>query len=59
MQIELVTAAKLIVGVIYSKRPLSDKLGEVAPDSQDTRTLQANANRTAGSSKAHSKFSFY
>ena len=56
MQIERPAAAKLIVSILFTKRPFSDKLGEVASDSQDT---QANGNRTAGSSKAHSKYSFY
>ena len=59
MQIELPAAAKLIVSFLFTKGPLSNEVGEIVPDSQDTRTLQANANRTAGSSKAHSKYSVY
>ena len=57
MEIELPAAAKLTVSILFTKRPLPDKLGEVASDSQDT---QANGNPTAGSSKAECKcFSFY
>ena len=43
MQIERPAAAQVTVSVLFTKRSLSDKLGEVAPKNQDTCTLQANA----------------